>query len=168
MLPGSPRPRRKLPIPEKAIMNACLGWLRFHHVMCWRQNSGGMAKSYTRKRDGVTRTAHLKFNSERGMSDICAVLPGGRFAAIEVKRDDGRLSDEQAEFLDRVRNAGGVGIVVRSVDDLEREIGPLLPRPARVSCLKCGAAVLHERDHFLPGLPNVIPAASVGSWSCQR
>ena len=39
------------------------------------------------------------------------------FAALEVKSARGRVTDEQAAFLDAVRRAGGIAGVARSVDD---------------------------------------------------
>jgi hypothetical protein len=44
--------------------------------------------------------------------DIC------QFAAIECKSEKGRLSPEQEKFLHAVLLAGGIGKVVKSVDDL--------------------------------------------------
>jgi hypothetical protein len=43
--------------------------------------------------------------------------------AVETKALAGRLSPEQKAFLERVQQLGGVAIVARSVDDLERELG---------------------------------------------
>lgn len=40
------------------------------------------------------------------------------FTAIEVKTPTGRVSKEQQRFLDFVNQAGGVGLVVRSEEDL--------------------------------------------------
>jgi len=55
--------------------------------------------------------------TERGVSDLLCCFQG-RFVAIEVKRSGGRLSPEQERFLERVRAAGGLGIVAYSVDDV--------------------------------------------------
>ena len=41
--------------------------------------------------------------------------------AIEVKSATGRLSDSQKEFKERWEREGGLFIVVRSIDDLQRE-----------------------------------------------
>ena len=40
------------------------------------------------------------------------------FCAVECKAPAGRLSKHQEEFLDAVREAGGVAIVARGVEDL--------------------------------------------------
>ena len=59
--------------------------------------------------------------SERGVSDIiCCVR--GRFVALEVKTQTGKLTKHQERFLERVNNANGVGVVVRSLDDAKKII----------------------------------------------
>ena len=51
-----------------------------------------------------------------GVSDLIG-WTHGRFVAIEVKAPRGRLTDEQAAFLDLVRRSGGLAGVARSIDD---------------------------------------------------
>ena len=57
-----------------------------------------------------------------GSSDLVGWLGGdgpmrGRFLAIEVKTDKGRLTDEQESFLAAVNRSGGLGFVARSVEE---------------------------------------------------
>ena len=56
------------------------------------------------------------------MSDIIGVAPGGKFLAIECKSAKGKLSLVQEEFLERVDALGGVACVVRSVEELEKDL----------------------------------------------
>jgi hypothetical protein len=63
--------------------------------------------------------------------EITPQLVGQRiaaFVAVEVKTDRGRLSEEQQNFLRAVRDAGGIAIEARNVNDavtdLERQITP--------------------------------------------
>jgi len=61
-----------------------------------------------------------------GSSDILGCLPGGRFLAVEVKAPDGRLSQGQQEFLEKIRGLGGMALVVRGWQELDaalREAG---------------------------------------------
>jgi hypothetical protein len=60
------------------------------------------------------------FRGLRGVSDVLGVLPGGRFLAIECKGPTGRPSPEQVEFIERVRAAGGVAFVARSLEDVKK------------------------------------------------
>ena len=39
------------------------------------------------------------------------------FTAIEVKTEEGKVSEQQTKFLSMVQKFGGIGAVVRSVDD---------------------------------------------------
>lgn len=52
---------------------------------------------------------------------ICDILGcwSGRFVGVEVKRPRGQLSPTQTLFAMRVEDAGGVAVVVHSVDDVE-------------------------------------------------
>ena len=52
-----------------------------------------------------------------GVSDLIGWTEGGRFVAIEVKGPRGRVTDEQAAFLDLVRRSGGLAGVARSVEE---------------------------------------------------
>ena len=52
-----------------------------------------------------------------GVSDLIGWTEGGRFVALEVKGPRGRITDEQAAFIDLVRRSGGLAGVARSVAD---------------------------------------------------
>lgn len=59
-----------------------------------------------------------RFGLAIGSSDLIGILaPRGRFVALEVKSQKGRVRDEQSLFLSLVRARGGFAAVVRSVDD---------------------------------------------------
>jgi len=58
----------------------------------------------------------------KGISDIIGVW-NGRFIAIEVKRPTGGIvSPEQNAFIMRIKQAGGIAFIARSVDDVIREL----------------------------------------------
>ena len=53
-----------------------------------------------------------------GSSDLVGVLgPTGRAVFLELKAQGGRLTAEQAHFLDQMRARGAIGAEVRSIDD---------------------------------------------------
>lgn len=56
--------------------------------------------------------------SSAGVSDLLVLLPGGQLAALEVKRPGESATDEQIEFLNAVRNGGGIAAVVRGFEDV--------------------------------------------------
>lgn len=96
-------------VPKEAdVLRDVLAYLALARVPAWRNNTGAARYGKRLVRFGVA-----------GMPDVVGILPGGRFLGCEVKRPGGgRLSDAQAACLDAVREAGGLGLVVRSVDDL--------------------------------------------------
>ena len=68
-----------------------------------------------------------------GISDIIAILPErnrklkkrkGVFVAIEVKSPTGKISEEQQQFINSVNANGGIGAVVRNINDLEKLFEP--------------------------------------------
>ena len=74
----------------------------------FRNNVGVAKQDNTRVRYGLCT----------GSSDLIGILaPAGRFVALEVKTDTGKLTPEQTRFLAMVRALGGFATVVRSVPD---------------------------------------------------
>jgi hypothetical protein len=106
---------------EADVLRSCLDYLRLRGVFAWRSNTTGVYDP--------TRKAFRSFRGLRGVSDILGVLPrtldvGGRratvgvFLAVECKAGRGKLTSDQAAFLDAVRKAGGIALCVRSVGEL--------------------------------------------------
>lgn len=130
---------------EREIQREVLRALRLMPgVTVFRLNVGAMRGEYTPKgADELTaaRRWFVQFGV-RGMSDLlgwksircpagephradCAACGGrGRLAvllAVEVKRPGQKVTPEQEAFLAGVRQAGGIALVARSVDDVLRE-----------------------------------------------
>lgn len=99
-------------IKERDIQKQILDWLRYNKVFCYKHNSSGIIKP-----NGSYIPTGM-----RGISDIIGILPnsGGQFLAIEVKRKKGRLTQEQAEFIENINRAGGVAFVARGLEDVEK------------------------------------------------
>ena len=57
-----------------------------------------------------------------GVTDLIAILPGGRALWIEVKGEGGTASEEQLSFNARLRALGHTAIIARGWDDCERHI----------------------------------------------
>lgn len=126
---------------ERRIQSEILLALGAHGITGWRQNVGtgwaGKTEKITRSGlvsvdpgDVVVRGARpLHAGLCKGSSDIVGlrrvtVTPEmvgsmlAQFAAIEVKQPGRYPNAAQRQFLEFVRDAGGVALVVRSVEDL--------------------------------------------------
>ena len=94
--------RKKPPTAEQAITRSIRGLLNSLGIFHWK-NHGGLG-------------------SAPGLPDICAVYHG-RMVGLEVKAPNGRVSEHQQRFLDNINAAGGIGVVVRSVEDVIVALG---------------------------------------------
>jgi len=99
----------KKPTPESLVLDGCLQYLELRGVYCWRNNTG-TAKIADR---------WVSFG-KKGSSDIIGLLPFGKFLAVETKTEHGRLSPEQSVFLERTRGSGGLAVVVKSWQELDK------------------------------------------------
>jgi hypothetical protein len=78
----------------------------------WRQNNGGV---YDAKFEG-----YRKGGSTPGISDVIGFHKRtGQFIACEIKVGKDTVSKEQQLFIDKVNRSGGVGMIVRCIEDLE-------------------------------------------------
>jgi hypothetical protein len=123
-------------VSETDIVRGCLDLLALRGILAWRNNTTGV---YDPRR-GVFR----RFSGRKGVSDILAVLPGGKFLAIECKMPGKKPSPEQREFFDEVTAQGGVGIWVTSLDELQHDLDCILhndpsanPSPVSTSSKIC-------------------------------
>ena len=100
--------------PEAAALVEVLKALRTHPAVAWaeRMNTGA-AKVGNR---------FIRFGWP-GCPDVLGQLKDGRFLAVEVKAQAGRLRPEQSLFLERIRCAGGVAFVARDCRDVLRTLG---------------------------------------------
>jgi hypothetical protein len=102
-----------LPGPSSSVLTkAALKMLDLAGFQVWRQNNAGV---YDNEKE-VWRAN----SSTPGISDILGFRrSNGQFLACEIKAGRDRLSDDQIAFLDGVKEAGGVAIVIRTMDDIE-------------------------------------------------
>jgi hypothetical protein len=100
--------------PEGEVVKACLEYLALRGIYAYRQNTG--AAEYQDKKGKKRFVRYGKL----GASDIVGLLPGGRFIAVECKAPGGRLSDHQIKYLEDIERMGGLAVIARSVEDLEK------------------------------------------------
>ena len=106
---------------EGDLVRQCLDYLDKIGVFAWRNNSGAVAASYTRKGDGVTKSRFIRYGYP-GSGDIIGILSDGTFLSVECKKPGGKTSKDRAlkqeAFATRIRASGGTAIMVTSLADL--------------------------------------------------
>jgi hypothetical protein len=108
-----------LPPPsEKEIQSQIMKYLSARGIFHWRQNQGATVVPAA----GGAKRRFFRMTSVDGVSDILGIIPDGRLLAIEVKAGRNGPTEAQAEFLRRVKAAGGLAFVARSVEDVQREL----------------------------------------------
>jgi penicillin-binding protein-related factor A (putative recombinase) len=104
-------------VSEKTIERQIIMYLWSRRILCTKIDSTGI---YDLK-IGRFRKQFGQFK-RLGVSDIIGIYKG-RFLSIEVKSKDGRLSKDQKRWLSDVEAHGGIAIVARSVEDVEKVLG---------------------------------------------
>lgn len=99
--------------PEGMVEHQIFNYLRFKGVFAFKVKTMG---TYDAKA-GIFR--RIGQNYRRGVSDIIGIF-NHRFLAIEVKSAKGRATPEQLAFLSDVNVNGGIAILARSVEDVEK------------------------------------------------
>jgi hypothetical protein len=104
--------------PGTALNNECLlhmSRLWPKRIRAWRRNTGG----------AVINGQFVRFG-QGGEADLDGIIaPNGRRLAIETKVKD-KMSGDQVSFARMVRSMGGVYLVVRSTEELERKLMPFM------------------------------------------
>ena len=99
-------------ITEKQIETSILHYLKLKGIFAWKNDTTGI---YSEKR-GAFIKRHSKFHMT-GQSDILGIYQG-KLLAIEVKAPKGRPTENQLQFLSRVKEEGGIAFIARSVDEV--------------------------------------------------
>lgn len=97
----------KLEPAEKDIRDCCFEYLIKRGYFVFRdKQSPNPTKSY--------------FPEAKGCPDILGVNKNGQFMGIEIKKKNGTLSIQQHNFLEKIKENGGIALVVTELDDLRK------------------------------------------------
>jgi len=94
------------PLLEKEIQKLILDYLKAKKIFHWRNNTGAF------KRDN-----HFYRFGDNGSPDIFLVIKG-QIYGVEVKNEKGKQSEYQKEWQEEFEKAGGVYLLVRSLEEL--------------------------------------------------
>ena len=87
-------------------------WGCHPRLRAWRQNTGVAQFGDRAVRFGVP-----------GCADILGLIaPSGRMLAIEVKSESGKQSDAQKRFQGMIQGFGGLYVLARSLEDVDRAL----------------------------------------------
>lgn len=78
----------------------------------------GSILTYLRKQGCFAEKTHGGPNTRKGMPDIVACI-NGRYVGIEVKRPGKVASKAQEQCLKEITDAGGLGTVITSLDEVK-------------------------------------------------
>ena len=96
---------------ESELLSFALTCLKQSGLVYWRVPNGPVVHS-------INGSQIRKKSPIKGFPDIAGVLPSGKFFAIELKTDKGRLSPEQIDWITRLNHSGAIAVVLRSKDDI--------------------------------------------------
>lgn len=82
-------------------------------------------KDYLKSKGAYYFKHHGNQFSQVGVPDIIACYKG-KFIGIEVKNETGKTSPLQDVNLKMINDAGGIGIVARSVEDVRKVIDNII------------------------------------------
>jgi hypothetical protein len=100
---------------ESDLLSYALSCLKQSGLVYWRVPNGPVMHS-------IGGRMIRKCSPIKGFPDIAGVFPSGKFFAIELKTDKGRLSTEQTEWITKLNMSGAMAIVLRSKGEISEFI----------------------------------------------
>jgi len=100
---------------EAELLSFALTCLKQSGLVYWRVPNGPVMHSIGNKQ--IRKKSPIK-----GFPDIAGIFPNGKFFAIELKTDKGRLSPEQHEWITKLNMSGAMAIVLRTKDEIREFI----------------------------------------------
>jgi len=102
--------------PESIVRDSICEYLQLHKCFYFIHDSVGIFDPVKQRFRSNTNKHRMK-----GVADILGIWQG-KPLAIEVKSARERLTPEQRLFLERFRAEGGISILARSIDDVEKAL----------------------------------------------
>lgn len=110
---------QKLNVSEKEVQAVCLEYLALKGYFFFRLNNMPVWDY------GEHRYRAMPKYTPPGLPD-CVMLAHGTFVGFEFKGSSGKVSDEQFQCHQKIREAGGKVYLVRSLDEMQvalKELG---------------------------------------------
>lgn len=112
---------------ENSVKNRIITYLVQRGALVMRINSGAVVGTHQGKRRFFWFAKwYVAGQKEQrgGVSDILAILPGGKLLIVECKRPGKKnnVTLKQCLFITEIEKRGGMVVVASSVDDVEQAI----------------------------------------------
>lgn len=104
----APTPKKRGKTPEAKVTAECDRYLKSIGVLVIRANAGSWADDQ----------GNIIMGAKAGTSDKVLCVPGGLFAALELKSAAGKQTEAQKAYQARVEALGATYILARSVAEL--------------------------------------------------
>lgn len=121
MMAMQPKTRRKPRDLEHKLQAACVRWYRLQYP---KMKHNLFAVPNGSKRDVIIGAKLKEEGVLSGVSDLI-LLKSNRFYGallIEMKTPEGRQSDTQKEWQQKITNDGFKYVIIRSLEDFQREV----------------------------------------------
>lgn len=96
---------------ESELLSYALKVLKQSGLVYWRVANGPVMHSIAGK---MIR----KCSPVKGFPDIAGISPNGKFWAIELKTEKGKLSEEQVRWIAALNDSGATAVVLRTKDEI--------------------------------------------------
>lgn len=104
------------------VKSILIAWGATPHGRIWRVNTGmGWFANGKPARKTDPGAYPVRFG-EKGQGDISGIFKGGVRVEIECKSSTGRQSEDQRNFQAMIERYGGVYVVARSIEDVDRAL----------------------------------------------
>ena len=87
----------------KSVLSICSAY----SVNAWRQNNVRAVKGRT-------------FTGKKGVPDVIGFTKKGKFLGVEIKAGKDKLSPEQKQFHEDLKEKGGISVIIRTYEDVKK------------------------------------------------
>lgn len=98
---------------ESDLLSYTLTRLKQAGLLAWRVSNGPVIRSINGDQKVFSKSPI------KGFPDVAGVLANGRFFAIELKTEKGRLRPEQLEWITKLNMSSAMAVVLRSREEID-------------------------------------------------
>ena len=132
---------------EAEVLKSIMDYMAARKIPCFRRNTGATIANYQSKAGDMKRR-FIRF-SQPGMADLWGWFPwNGQHWECEVKRPGGKMTPEQAAWLQQARNGHCVAFMATSIYEVECELAKVeqawrgqMSEPERCGCSIINTAI---------------------------